>query len=117
MSFIRYIAVLEALAMAPAGASTGVVARLCLQFTQSQVKRTLSDLVGEGLVREEKVQYRPHILSTVYHITEKAREHVGYVADKYDRTEHQKQMQWESRESIAKMADQPIDIFARGVLS
>lgn len=109
MSFIRYISVLEALTMFPAGASVGKVASTNLVLSHTQVKKTLRDLVGEGMVREEKVQYRPHILSTIYHITEKAREYVGYVADKYDAAELQKTfIQWETPEAIARMQDEPI---------
>jgi len=92
MSFIRFISVLEALAMRGAGATVGKIAATNPVYTQAQLKATLKDLIGEGMVTVEKVQYRPHIMSNVYHISEKAREYVGYVADKYDAAELQKTM-------------------------
>ena len=92
MSFIRFIAVLEVLAECPKGATAGYVQSRNVHLTHTQIKKTLKELVGEGMVRVEGLQYRPHIVSSVYHINAKAREYIGYVADKYDRTELQHQL-------------------------
>jgi len=54
--------------------------------------------VGEGMATVEGLQYRPHIVSSVYHITEKAREYIGYVADKYDVNEMQQMLKFEEVE-------------------
>jgi len=105
MSFIRYIAVLEVLADSPTGATVGFVQSMNLTYTHTQIKKTLRELVGEGMATVEGVQYRPHIVSSKYHITEKAIEHLNYVMSKFLKHERQQEIRWEAAEQAAAMAD------------
>lgn len=92
MSFTRYTGVLEVLAESPKGATVGQIQKLNNFMTRGQIERTLRDLIGEGFVRTEKVQYRPHIHSNIFHIEPRAAEYCGWVFSKYERTEHQTEL-------------------------
>jgi len=97
--FSRYIAILEALAMSPKGATVGQVERLCLQFSRAQITRTLKELITENMVRVEAVYYRPTVNKQVYHLNERAVEYCCYVSRKYIETEHQRNMFIDEKES------------------
>lgn len=90
--FTRYIAILEALTMSPAGATIGQVEKLCLQYTRSQIQRTLKELITDKFVCSEKVFYRKNIDKVVYHIEERAVEYCNYIVTKYDTNLHQKKL-------------------------
>ena len=92
--FTRYIAILEALAMSPTGATVGQVEKLCLQYTRSQITRTLKELITEKFVRVEAVFYRSNINKQVYHIEERAVEYCNYVITRYDNSGRQLVMEF-----------------------
>lgn len=97
----RYIHIFEVLAQSPVGASIGRISGMSAgEYSHAQIKRTMGELVSDGFVSVEKVQYRPHIQSSIYRMTEKAREYFGYVVDKYDRHEQQHMLPLFSAASI-----------------
>lgn len=92
MSFIRYMFVLNLLATAEVGMTAGQIHKQLPNLSVAQIKLTVNELVGEGMVREEKVQYRPHIVATIYHFTKAGRDTCAYPVMYFDNRLKQRQM-------------------------
>jgi len=92
MSFLRYIAIMRALAKAPGGATVGQVIRFSPNMTRGEGERALRSLEKEGMVICESVAYRPNINKRVYHLTSTAVQYCECVVVDFDNNEHQKRI-------------------------
>lgn len=81
MSFLRYIAIMQALAKSPGGATVGQVLRFNPHMTRGEGERALKSLEKDGMVIVESRYYRPTINKRVYHLSKEAVEYCECVVN------------------------------------